>query len=208
MVGLGQWLSGSVALLAFVWGLIVYIRDGSSKRQAEQAERAARMITLLESIDLGGADVGLDAAKVRALHDEQIHNLQRIVRLGVADFSARALRPGVSLFALLGIAFYTVFFLVSGIALTLSVAGAKPEKQFAGDVVGLTFVTIGLLGLAVVIVVWRRRRVSRARRLAAGMTVPSPTQAMKATIADIETTIAVRRIRRVEQRRASAADEA
>ncbi|WP_286345578.1 hypothetical protein [Frondihabitans sucicola] len=132
------------------------------------------MIELLEEIDLGGADVGLDSSKARALHDEQIRALQRVIRLGAVDFSDRALRSGLSIVTLLIVAAYAILFGVLGINILGNGDSKDPSQKIVNSTSGLTLLGMGVVGIVVVLVSWRRRRRSTRRRRAAGMIVPTP----------------------------------
>lgn len=199
MVAVGPWLSAGVGLLTLAWAIVAYIRDSSGKRQADQAERAARMITLLREIDLGGADVGLDSTAARTLHEEQISSLQRVIRLGAVDFSDRALRSGLSIFATTAIAGYSVFFGVLGINISANNGVTDPAEKVVNSVSGLTLIGLGVAGRVVVVVSWRRRRKSSRRQRAAGIFVPTVRQSIEREISEIQTAMRVRSVRRKER---------
>lgn len=202
MAGVGPWVSAGVGLLALAWSVVVYVRDSSGRRQADQAERAGRMITLLESIDLGGTETGLDSTNARAKHEEQIRDLQRVVRLGAADFSVRALRHGLSTSTVVIIAVYAVFLISTGAFILNGAPGESSARHNSDEIAGLTILGLGVLGVLIVGVAGERRRKSRARQRAAGMKVVSLVEGVRVTSGEARTVVVTRILRRRQLRAA------
>ena len=181
-------ITAGVALLGFAWSVFVYTRDNGTRKPAERAERAGNLVQLLNTIDLGGADVGLDVTAVRARHEEQLRDLHKVIRLSSAEFVTRALRPALSSATVLFISTYSVAFFFFGISIF---EGAKPGADAATRVgtasAALVFIILGILGAvsAAVAVVRRAAFVERQRR--AGIHALTTLQTFKADLAEMKT---------------------
>lgn len=124
----------------------------------------------MKDIGLGGSDPTLDVARTQTLHDAKLRDLQRVIRLGVADFTARLLRPGISLTTVVAVGAYTLMLFAGGVGL-LATGGANNSSTLGNLVVGLIYLLFALAGCiwTPVLTVQRSRRMAQLR--AAGVTI-------------------------------------
>lgn len=164
------WFAGIVAAIGVAWTGLSHARERRARAQAEGPEQAARLLALMKDIGLGGSDPTLDVARTQTLHDAQLRDLQRVIRLGVADFTARSLRPGISLSTIVAVGAYTLVVLAGGVGLLLT-GGPDSRDTVANLVVGITYLLLALAGCiwTPVLAVQRSRRIAQLR--AAGVTM-------------------------------------
>lgn len=164
------WFAGIVAAIGVVWTGLSHARELRARAQGEGAEQAARLLALMKDIGLGGSDPTLDVARTQALHDAQLRDLQRVIRLGVADFTARSLKPGISLLTIFAVGAYTLIVLAGGVGL-LGSGGAKSSNTLGNFIAGLLYLVFALAGAiwTPVLAVQRSRRIKQLR--AAGVTI-------------------------------------
>ena len=194
-------ITAGVALLGFAWSVFVYTRDNGTRKPAERAERAGNLVQLLNTIDLGGADVGLDVTAVRARHEEQLRDLHKVIRLSSAEFLARALRPARSLLTLTFIGIYSLVLIFIGISsFTLEKPGAPAADLAATANTGLVYTSLGVLGILWTIVAYVRHAAFVERQRRAGIQALTIFQTFKADLAETRTLWSRFRIKRKNQK--------
>lgn len=164
------WFAGIVAAIGVVWTGISHARESRARAQGEGAEQAGRLLELMKTIDLGGSDPTLDVSRTRTLHDAQLRDLQRVIRLGAADFTARSLKPGISVPTIIGVAMYTVIIFAGGVFL-LANGGTSDSGSLANIVVGLLYLVLAVIGGVWTPVLAFRRSERLAQLRAAGVTI-------------------------------------
>jgi hypothetical protein len=164
------WFAGIVAAIGVVWTGLSHTRELRARARNEGAEQAARLLALMKDIGLGGSDPTLDVERTQTLHDAQLRDLQRVIRLGVADFTARSLKPGISLPTIIAVGAYTLTVFAGGVGLLTS-GGANNSTTLGNLIAGLLYVVFALAGCiwTPVLAVQRSRRVAQLR--AAGVTI-------------------------------------
>jgi hypothetical protein len=164
------WFAGIVAAIGVVWTGLSHARELRARAHGEGAEKAARLLALMNDIGLGGSDPTLDVARTQTLHDAQLRDLQRVIRLGVADFTARSLKPGVSLPTIFAVGAYTLTVLAGGVGL-LGSGGANGSTTLGNLIAGLLYLVLAIAGFiwTPVLAVQRSRRIKQLR--AAGVTI-------------------------------------
>lgn len=204
-------LGVAVPLAALVWSAVVHSRDARSRKHAEQAERAGRLLELMKSIDLGGADAGLNREAVRLKHNKQIHDLERVVRVSAAEFSARALRPAASRALILVFLSYGVFLLGDGTALVVSAQHLPATRQLSTWLVAAVIGAVGMAGIVFAVVLGNRRGQTRIRQGEAGIAIPTLMEDVHHVGVRIHTFLLIRQLRRPDpqtRRRTTAEDSA
>lgn len=168
------WASVVLAALGLILTTVRQVRQSSSRRRADQAEQAGRLLDLLLRVGLEGTTQGLKTEQIRSKHEEQVHRLQQVVRLGAADFAYRSLRPGLSWSTIALLAFYAVLFGVATSRLMVGVTGPLSADVVSSVVAGLLFLATAVgSGVAAVVSVYRRWRLNALRK-AAGVFVLGP----------------------------------
>jgi hypothetical protein len=164
------WFAGIVAAIGVVWTGLSHARERRARAQGEGAEQAARLLALMKDIGLGGSDPTFDVARTQTLHDAQLRDLQRVIRLGAADFTARSLKPGISLPMIFAVGAYTLTVLAGGVGLLAS-GGANDSATLGNLIAGLLYLFFAVVGCVwtPVLAVQRSRRVAQLR--AAGVTI-------------------------------------
>jgi hypothetical protein len=195
-----EWISLALAAAGLGVTTIRQIRQASSRRRANEAEQAGRLLDLLTSIDLGGVTLGLNAEHLRAAHDEQVDRLQQVIRIGAADFSNRALRTGLSWITILLLVFYSGFFAVASIPVLISVPWPVASQTLPDVIAAALFFAFAVgSGVAAIVSMYRRWRLSLIRK-AAGIVVPGAFKDLRATLALAGSIKRQRRQRRLARR--------
>jgi len=190
-----RWATAAIALAGLLWTAVSQTRNARSKRQAEQAEQAGRLIELLRSVDLGGLTPGLNLARMRALHEEQIQSLQQVVRLGAADFSSRALRGGVSGATVFLLVSYAVLLAMTGISMVADVRSLDESDQSGVLIAGATFIALAAALAVTAVVALYRAQKRRKIRVQAGIRVQSVWQYLREVWITVRAVWHVRRMR-------------
>lgn len=178
-----EWISLALAAVGLGITTTRQVRQASSRRRANEAEQAGRLLDLLKSIDLGGVTPGPDIEQVRAKHDEQLDRLHQVIRLGAADFSNRALRAGLSWITILLLAFYAIFFTWAAIPLLASAPWPATSQTVADIIAAALFLAAGIgSGAAAAVSTYRRWRLGVIRK-AAGIVVPGAFEEFRFTLA-------------------------
>lgn len=178
-----EWISLALAAVGLGITTIRQVRQASSRRRANEAEQAGRLLELLKSIDLGGVTPGLKMEQVRAKHDEQLDRLHQVIRLGAADFSNRALRAGLSWITILLLAFYAIFFTWAAIPILTSTPWPATSQTVADIIAAALFLAAGTgAGTAAAVSTYRRWRLGVIRK-AAGIVVPGAFEEFRSTLA-------------------------
>lgn len=178
-----EWISVALAATGLGVTTIRQLRQSSSRRRANEAEQAGRLLELLKSIDLGGVTPRLKMEQVRATHDEQLDRLHQVIRLGAADFSYRALRTGLSWITIVLLAFYAVFFGLTAIPILASTPWPVTSQSVPDVVAATLFFAFAIgSGVAAIVSTYRRWRLSVIRK-AAGIVAPRAFEDFRSTLA-------------------------
>lgn len=161
----------SVASLAFA--VVTQVRQSSQRKYAERAETAMRLLSSLQGIDLGGISPKLDGSLALKLHNEQVHGLQEVIRLNIAEFEARAKRRGLSLTLHFLIGIYGVLVIGIGLGSAGGVGRIQADQRWAGVLVVGAIVILGVVMILDCVVAVARRIHARALRRRAGIYVAS-----------------------------------
>lgn len=170
---IAQFAGVAVSVVTLGFAVITQARQSSQRKYAARADTAMRLLTTLQKIDLGGISPKLDGSLAHKLHGEQVHGLQEVIRVNIAEFEARAKRAGFPLMLHFLVGIYGILVLV----IAFGVAGQAGQLQSDQRWVGVLIV-IALFGLGggmildFVTVATRRIRARGARRKA-GLYEPS-----------------------------------
>lgn len=160
------WFAALVTAIGLVWTGASRARERRARAQSERAEQAARLLALMRDIELGGTDPTLDIRTVRARHAAQLQDLQRVIRIGTADFVARSLKPPVARTMIVVAALYAL--LLFGVGFTLAIDGGNTESErIANFVVGVVYIVLGIGGAVMAAVMLDRRNTHFAQLAAA-----------------------------------------
>jgi len=179
MPDLHQWVIAAIATLSFVWNVVTYARANRGRKRAEQAEQAGRLLELMNRVGLGGATVGLDTTRAQELHDIQVQRLQQVVRVGVVDFTARALRPGTPWTLLVLFVFYAGLFVVAGMNILSDSTGMDSLSRSISASAALVLFTLAAVTIWGCAVAAWRRWVRWSQQLAAGIEAPTAWQTFR-----------------------------
>jgi hypothetical protein len=170
---LAQIIGVVVSIASLVFAIVTQVRTSSQRKHAELAETAARLLTSLESISVGGISPKLDDTLALKLHDEQIHGLRELVRLNIAEFERRAKRRGLSLYLHSIIGVYGLLVLWIAFGMTSGLPRIRADQQWlAYVIVAGVFILGGAMVLDLILAVARRVR-GRSIRRKAGLYVQS-----------------------------------
>jgi hypothetical protein len=139
------WFAAIIAAAGLVWTGISQGRERSARAQSESAEQAGRLLTLMREINLGGSDPALDPQVARKKHAAQLQDLQRVIRLGAADFVARSLKPPVSKTTITVVGGYSLILIVVGF-FAVTAGGDSASERLGNLVSGAIYLTFGLGG--------------------------------------------------------------
>ena len=118
--------------LGVCWTIYSQLRE---RRGAVQVQRASQALALMEEIGLGGMDRVSDEHEMQALHDLQVHRLQRVIRLNTAAFVARSAEPIITLWSLGLMFLYSVALYVLG-SISLYAGGVSSSERVGNLVLG------------------------------------------------------------------------
>lgn len=151
------WFAALSATAGIIWTSMSQSRQRSARAQAEGAEQAGRLLALMNGIGLGGSDQSLDPTVKRDRHVEQLHDLQRLIRLGSADFVARALKPPVSKLLIWVTGLYSAGIIAGAVGLFIAAGNGKDKEQLNNLIGGVTYGVIGLAAVMVLVALIDRR---------------------------------------------------
>jgi hypothetical protein len=157
MTDAATWFGALSATAGIIWTGVSQSRQRSARAQAEGAEQAGRLLALMNEIGLGGSDQSLDPTVKRDRHVEQLHDLQRLIRLGSADFVARALKPPVSKLLIWVTLLYSVGLIAGTVGLLIAAGNSKGKEQLNNLIGGITYGVIGLAAVVVLVTLVDRR---------------------------------------------------
>jgi hypothetical protein len=143
------WFAAISATAGLIWTGVSQSRQRSARAQSEGAEQAGRLPELMTNIDLAGSDTTLLEPKRRALHNEQVHDLQRLIRLGSADFVARSLKPPVGRLFIWVTGLYSLGILVGAVSLFVVAGHTSGSEQLSNVIGGCTYAAIAFAGAIV-----------------------------------------------------------
>jgi hypothetical protein len=104
----------------------------------------------MKEIGVNGSDPILDDNQKAERHGDQLQDLQRLIRLGSADFIARSLKPPVTKLIIWITVAYSIVLLGAGVLLLVAAGSTKGSEHLSKLVGGWTYVAIGLAGAVVV----------------------------------------------------------
>jgi hypothetical protein len=170
---IAQFTVAAISLVSLGFAIITQVRQTSQRMNAERAETAMRLLSSLEAIEVGGISPKLDGSLARKLHNDQVHRLQEVIRINIAQFEERAKRRGIPLMFhfIIGIYGALVISIAAGVARTLDQIQA--DQRWVGVLVVAAIAILGtgmILGFLAVAVKRIRARDIRQR---AGVYVPS-----------------------------------
>jgi hypothetical protein len=167
-----QLVTAVVSVISLGWLIVTQVRSSSARKNADRAETAARLLTALEKIGVGGIDSHFDALSALEIHQDQVRRLQEVVRMNTAEFDRRAQRLGWSLSSHLLIGIYGVLLLTVVPGSLGRIENLPTDQQWAGVLLvgGLFLASIAMMGGSVA--AFYRRHVARAVKRNAGQYVP------------------------------------
>jgi hypothetical protein len=168
-----QFTVAAVSVVSLGFAVITQVRQSSQRKYAERADTAMRLLSSLEVIEVGGISSKLDRSLALKLHNEQVHGLQEVIRINIAEFEVRAKRRGFPVMLHLLIGIYGILV----IAIAVGIAGGVDRIQTDQRWVGVLIVAaISILGVGMIldcVTVVTKRIKAREIRRRAGIYVPS-----------------------------------
>ena len=132
-----------------------------------------RLLATLQKIDVGGISPKLDGSLALKVHTEQVHGLQEVIRVNIAEFEARAKRAGFPLTLHFLVGIYGILVIVIAFGVTVRTGQVQADQRWVGV---LIVVAIFILGCGMVldfVTVAAKRIKAREARRRAGIYVPS-----------------------------------
>jgi uncharacterized membrane protein YhaH (DUF805 family) len=163
----------AVSVLTLGFAVVTQVRQSSQRKYAERAETAARLLATLQMIDVGGISPKLDGSLALKVHAEQVHGLQEVIRLNIAEFEARAKRAGFSLALHFLICIYGILLIVIAFGAADQIGQVQTDQRWVG---ALIVVAIFILGCGMILdftIVAAKRVKAREARRKAGIYVSS-----------------------------------
>lgn len=185
-----------IGLAGFLSTVITQWRSHQSKKMVEEAEQAGRLLDLMEKVDLGGSTPQLDTSEIRGRHELQLHRLQQVVRLGVADFTARALRKEMPWMFVAFFITYGILLGVAGAAILEAATTASDDDRLGLVVSGLLICVLTLACFTISAVSIWRRWIRWSRQTQAGINVSTARQAFRSDWRQLRQALRLRKQRR------------
>ena len=170
---IAQFAGVAVSVVALGFAVVTQVRQTSQRKYAARADTAMRLLTTLQKIDVGGISPKLDGSLADKLHSEQVHGLQEVIRVNIAEFEARAKRAGfpLTLHFLIGVYGILVVVIASGTA--ARVGQLRADERWVGVLVVIAIIILGGGMILDFVIVMARRINARETRRKAGLYEPS-----------------------------------
>jgi hypothetical protein len=200
---IAQFAGVAVSVVTLGFAVITQVRQSSQRKYAARADTAMRLLTTLQKIDVGGISPKLDGSLAHKLHSEQVHGLQEVIRVNIAEFEARAKRAGFPLVLHFLIGMYGILVIVIAFGTAGRVGQVQADQRWVGVlIVAAIFILGGGMILDFVTVAAKRIKARDARRKA-GLYEPSSLEVWSKVYG---TFILWRRRKRSDKRSARAID--
>jgi len=170
---IAQFTGAAVSVLSLGFAVITQVRQSSQRKYAERADTAMRLLATLQKIDVGGISPKLDGSLALKVHTEQVHGLQEVIRVNIAEFEARAKRAGFPLTLHFLVGIYGILVIVIAFGVAVRIGQVQADQRWVGV---LIVVAIFILGCGMVldfVTVAARRIKAREAQRRAGIYVPS-----------------------------------
>jgi uncharacterized membrane protein YhaH (DUF805 family) len=198
-----QFIVAAVSVASLGFAVITQVRQFSQRKYAERAETAMRLLSSLQEIEVGGISPKLDGSLALKIHHEQVHGLQEVIRVNVAEFEARAKRRGFPLTLHFLIGIYGILAIVIAFGIAGGVGRIQADQRWVGVLIVVAIMILGVVMILDCVTVVARRLNAREIRRRAGIYVPSALEVVSVFYASF---ILWRRHRRDGRRRGRSKD--
>ncbi|MCU1585487.1 MAG: hypothetical protein JWM49_2043 [Microbacteriaceae bacterium] len=170
---IAQFVGAAVSVASLTFAVVTQVRTSSQRKHAERAETAGRLLASLHEIDVGGISPKLDDSLALKLHGEQVHGLQEIIRINIAEFERRAKRAGIPLTLHILVGVYGLLVLTIAFGTVEGVGRTRADQRWVSVLIVAAIFILGIGMVLDLVLATARRITARAVRRRAGIYVPS-----------------------------------
>lgn len=173
LASIAEIIAAAVSVLSLGFAVITQVRQSSQRKHAERADTATRLLSTLQRIDVGGISPKLDGSLALKIHSEQVHGLQEVIRINIAQFEARAKRGGFPLTLHFLIGVYGIMVMVIAFGVGDRASQLQADQRWVGILIAVAIFILGCGMVLDFVTVAARRIKGREARRRAGIYVPS-----------------------------------